>query len=415
MYLRPITLLLFTVWALITTGCNGAKETDEVAYILSVGIDAAPNNQLSITYRIADPHSLAGGKDSQSQSQKSSILINLTAPSLTEGRNILKSIISREPRISHLKIFVISEELARKGLGDLFGLFMRHREYRGTVFLAIVRGSAKEVLEKNRPDLDVLTSRWVESMLQSYFESSYFLRADIYQFYKRLKNESGAPYAVLLGLNPLDGEDRANNEAVGNDRSEGYLAKQIPRQSGNPLEMCGTAVFKGDKLVGFLNNKETRALSILLGDLERGFMSLEDPLVPSKQVDINIHLGRKPNINVDISSTIPAITISVYLEGDILGVSSGTNYEAGDYKVLLEQQISNTIFEQITSMLKRTQDLGTDVVNFGYYIRPKFNTVQELENYHWDSKYPEAVIHLDVQTKLRRDGLMRKTTPIRKE
>ncbi|MBP2652039.1 MAG: germination protein, Ger(x)C family [Firmicutes bacterium] len=414
MYLRAITLLIFTVFALITTGCNGAKETDEVAYILSVGLDAAPNNQFSITYRIAVPRTLAGIDPSQGQNKNSSILVNVTAPSLTEGRNLLKSIISREPMISHIRIFVISEELARKGLGDILGSLMRYREYRGTIFLAIVRGSVREVLEKNRPDLEVLPSRWIESMFQLHSESSYYLRADVHQFYKRLKNESGAPYAVVIGINPLTGEDQGR-QAVDKDKGKEYLASQIPRQSANPLDMCGTAVFKGDKLVGFLNNKETRAVSILLGDLTRGFMSIEDPLVPNKSVHINVHLARKPNIIVDISSAIPVITISVFLEGEFIGIPSGTNYESDEYMVLFENQISNTIFDQITSMLKVTQDLGTDVINFGYFIRPQFNTVQELEDYHWDSKYSEAVIKVNVQTKLRRNGLMRKTTPIRKD
>ncbi|MBP2643892.1 MAG: germination protein, Ger(x)C family [Firmicutes bacterium] len=411
---RPITLLLLITSIFLTAGCNGAFETDDVAYILSVGIDAAPNNQFTITYRLAVPVSLAGLDPSQSQAKKSSTLVTLTAPSLSEGRNLLKSIISREPKISQTKIIVVSEDIARNGLDALLGSLTRYREYRGTIFLAVVRGSVREVFEKNAPDIDSLTSRWVETIFQSSNESSYYLPADVHQFYKRLKNESGAPYTALMGLNPLVGENLTNSEPD-KDKGKELLATQMPRQSGNRLEILGTAVFKGDKLVGFLTNKETRAMSILLGNFNRGFMTIEDPLEPTKAVNINIHLDTKPKINVDISRDIPIITISISLDGELIGIPTGINYEAPAFKTVLENQVSNTIAEQITSMLSSTQQLGTDVVNFGYYIRPQFTTLQELENYHWDSKYPQTIFKLEVHTKLRQSGLMRKTMPIRKD
>jgi len=415
MYLRPVIFVLCTVLTLIAAGCNGAQELDEVAYILSVGLDAAPNNQLAITYRIAIPTTISGVEPSQGSSKKSSVVVTVIAPTMTDGRNLLNSIISRSPKVFHIKTIVIGEELARKGLSDLVSSVMRFRDYRETIILAIARGSAKDLIVANQPELDVLPSRWVESMFQSYYESSYYLRADLHQFYKRLKNETGAPYAVVMGINPLSGKGQAENRPLGEDKGRAYIASQIPRYNGNPVEVCGTAVFKGDKLVGFLDSKQTRALSILLGDWKRGFMSVEDPLLPTKPVNVNIHLSGKPAITVDISSAIPAITIKLSLEGEFTAISSGINYESEDYKVLLEHQVSNTIFEQILDMLSVTQGLGTDVVNFGYYIRPLFNTIQALEAYNWNSKYPEASITLEVETHLRRSGLMRKTMPIRED
>ncbi len=417
MYLRPVIFCLMVLLSLANAGCNGARETDDIAYAVTVGIDAAPDNQLAITYRLAVPEALSsgegggGGKD-----KKTSQLITVTAPSLAEGRNLLNTSVSRAVNLSQIKALFIGEELARRGLADLIGPFIRFREFRESMFLIVIQGStAKEFMEKNQPEFELLTSRWVESSIATSSETSSYLTTHFHQFYQRLKGDSGAPYAIAMGTNPLSGENNYQQEPVANDKTPEYLPNEIPKQGGNPSVVMGTAVFKSDKLVGFLTDKQTRGLSILMNKFPAGFFTVDDPLEPGKSVNAQVRLGEKPHIGVDISTEKPVITIDVFFEGEISSIASGIFYESPAYTSLLENQISNVIYEQINEMLQITQSWGTDVVDFGYYIRPQFATIQEFNHYQWDSKYPQAVIRLQVKTELRRTGLMRKSIPIRKD
>jgi len=79
----------------------------------------------------------------------------------------------------------------------------------------------------------------------------------------------------------------------------------------------------------------------------------------------------------------------------------------------LEQLISETISQRMLLMLKQAQQLGSDVVDFGYYLRPQFTTDQEFKDLHWDTIYPKAEFNVLVTTQLRRSGIMRKSSPIR--
>jgi hypothetical protein len=245
-------------------------------------------------------------------------------------------------------------------------------------------------------------------------ETSYYLPVTLHEFYIRLKTNSGAPLAVGYGLNPLSGQDQpSGTEPVGKTKT--YLPGDLPRQGGDPVEFTGMAVFKADKMVGYLDSGETRALSILLNKYNNGFLSVPDPLAKAHLVTMSMRNGRAPKIAIDISGEKPAIHINILLEGEITGHPSGIAYEKSDYLPLLEAQVSNLFQRQIADMLVRVQEWGTDVADFGYFIRPKFMTMDELKDYNWDRQFPQATVTIKVKTELRRAGLMRRTQEIRKE
>ncbi|MBP2646242.1 MAG: germination protein, Ger(x)C family [Firmicutes bacterium] len=408
-----VTIMLFAT-SLLITGCNGAKELDEVGYVLTVGVDVAEGDQLDFTYEIAIPRALASESPGKTNRKATVTFVTVTAPTLTEGRNLLNSVIARAPNLSHVTTFVIGEGLARKGLADILGMTMRLRQFRGATDIVVVNGKAKDFLLQNTPE-EVLPSRWFQSMLSTGVETGYYLRTSLHEFYVRLKSRTSAPYTTLMAINPLNGEGRSSDPAVSNDNVHDYLPKDVPRAEGNPATVVGTAVFKGDKMVGMLPSEETRMLAMLLGNYPRGFMTMTDPLAPQHSVNVNLRLGRKPKINVNISGEHAVISVNVFLEGDLAGIPSGINYESPENTRLLNQQISEIVRQKMLLMLQQTQEWGADVVDFGYYIRPKYATNQEFENLHWDAIYPNAEFNVVVTTQIQRTGLMHKTSPIPSE
>lgn len=406
--------LCLTILCLLLSGCTGAKETDQLAWVIAIAIDKA-GDQLEITYRIAVPRALAAGDAGGGDKKQSSILISIKAPSFAEGINLLNSTVSRQISLSQVKSIVISEELAQAGIEDLISPISRFREFRGSIFIQVARGSAKELFEKNMPSLENLPTRWIENYIINTNEASYYISSTLHEFLLRLKGLTGAPYTMYDATNPLDGKTRSRGYRFEGEAAHQYLPGDIPRTGGNPVEIAGTAVFKADKMVGALDNEETRILLLLQNRLNRTFLVIQDPLSTKDLVNVLIKNGSKPKFKVDISQEKPVIDIGIFIEGEIISIPSGIQYEKGEYLSLLEQQIANIISRETRDMLVKTQLWGTDVVDFGYYIRGKFGTRQELVSYKWDSRYPEATINVVVKTKLRRSGLMQKSTPIRRE
>ena len=397
---------------LLLAGCNGGRETDEIAWVISVGVDKV-GEELEITYRVAVPRALAG-ETSGGGDQKPTTLVTVKASSLAEGRNLLNTTLARAVSLSQVRLIVISEKLARNGVDDLIGPLIRFREFRGSTFIMVARGSIRETFEKNVPALEALTSRWVENYVQTSNEVSYYPRATLHDFYLRLKNATGAPYTMYYSLNPLTGEGHSTGKTVAGEATKQYLPGDMPRIGGDPAEVLGTAVFKGSKMAGALDTEGTRAFITLQNRLDRNFLVVEDPLTPKHKVNIAIRNGSKPKIEIVSLGENPVIRVDVFLEGEISAIPSGIAYEEPEYRTLLEKQVSNVIKSQIQNMFAQTQEWGADIVDVGYYSRGKFSTVQELEAY-WTDRYRQAEFVINVETELRRSGLMQRSEPIRKE
>ncbi|WP_425058673.1 Spore germination protein B3 [Sporomusa carbonis] len=412
---RVIAIIFMVVLSLVAAGCNGAKETDEVAYIVAMGLDAGQDGKLKVTYLVALPQAV-GGQDSGKGGEKPPALLTFEGENLAETRGLLNSSLSRTSILSHVKAIIIGEELARKGLARVTSPFMRYREYRGSMFLIVAnRTTAQRLLSANKPIFETLQSKFFESMMLKSVDNSFFPRTNIHEFYVRLKSNSAAPIIALFGLNPGNG-GHAVGEIMPPEKDAEYIAGAMPRQGGGgSVEAVGTAVFKGDKLVGLLTSEETRAMAIVHGDFDRGFVVVEDPLMPKENINCYIRLGSSPKIKVVMTDGRPVIDVTIKIEAEITSIGSGISYETGGYREQLEAQVSKVLEQQVTNMLIKTRDLQTDVVGFGYQARACFPTYRDYMAVDWATLYGQAEFKVAVSTRVRRTGLMWRSSGMRPE
>jgi spore germination protein KC len=416
---RFFAIICLVLITLVISGCNGGRETDEVAYVIGIGIDKAGEGKINITYQIAIPRALGtggggSGESGDSVGSKSVETVTINTSNIAEARNILNTLLARTPNLSHNKAFFIGEELARQGLGDLLGPLVRYREYRGSMFIAIVRGgTAQEYLKKLNPKLELLPSKFIETMMLTNTETGYYVRSNLQEFYKSLKSRSDSPHAALVSMNAVNGKDLSSGEKLPSEKVNEYLAGDFPVYGSTALSnFAGTALFRQDKMVGTLTTEETRMLLILQGNLPRAFIPIGDPQLPDKSVNIQMRLGQKPTIKLQQVAGRILFDISVMLEGEVTAIPSGIHYEQREYREQLEAQLSTIIQSEIEKMLKKTQQLDSDPVGFGYYSRTISPTYQVWQQQNWDDIYPSVQFHVHVTTKLRRTGLMGKTSPI---
>ncbi|MDF2570938.1 MAG: gerBC 1 [Sporomusa sp.] len=409
---RLLTGLLLVI-ALLTTGCIGSRETDDIAYVIAVGVDKSDEKMMEVTYQIALPREQGGGGKEGGEAASSFILNTIKATNLAEARNLLTSTMGRFPSLTHTKAFIISEEFARQGLGSFIGPLLRFREFRGSIILVIVKGTAKDFMHANNPKIDTQMSKYYEGLLFEKRESGFFLQTDVHDFYIRLKNPVGSPYALYAGLNPKGGINAPAGPKVPPEKTDEYIPGGIPRSGDeNRPEFLGTALFRADKMVGWLSNEETRVMEILQGDFTRGYLVIEDPLEPKASINISLRMGEQPDIKLRMNDGKVSILVKLRLEGEITSIPSGINYEVDEYRQLLEAQITTLMEHQIRKMLRKTQELGTDPFGFTAYMRPEFKTDDELMKADLLELYSQADIQLDIKSAIRRSGLMWRSTEI---
>ena len=189
----------------------------------------------------------------------------------------------------------------------------------------------------------------------------------------------------------------------------------MPRSGVAKREYVGTAVFRGDKMVGFLDSMQTRLFLMVAGKYNRGTMSFEDPNVAEESIVVDLRLGRRPKIKASFDQEDrPIVDVKINLEADIDAIQSRINYESTKMIDQLNNHIENEIKEGISKTIEKTQkELASDIFEFGNYFAGYFTDIDAWEKYNWLSHYPKAKVNVDVDVNIRRTGLMIYSAPVK--
>lgn len=419
-------ILLMIILLVLLSGCNGSHETDQLAYVVAIGVDREENGRFLVTYQIAVPREIAGGGDSgsgesdSSGGKKSFINISLVGASFAETRNELKSAISLVPVMYQAKMIILGEDLARKGVGDVLAPLARFREFRGSMYVTVAAGRAKEFLEHNKPSISTSSNKYYELMMQSDQVAGSFLATSLHAFYHHVKQPGEDAYVTFVGVNPQAKSEKieknpAANQTRGKHKMETpQVAGNIERSGGNEAEFMGVAVFHGDRMTGVLDSHQTRILSMLLRRFKNGFISVEDPLITQGKKGINLHyvVSEPPDVKVGFADGKPIVQVNLKLEGEITSIASGIHYEDIEKRHQLEAYMSNLFTEDLLDFFQTTQAMNSDVFGVGNYYRSQFSLLSAYRDFDWKNRYSLAQISGNVEFKIRRTGLMWQTKPI---
>ena len=417
-----LIILICCIFSILLTACHDANETDDFAHVLAVGIDKGISNKWRITVQFATLKSDGGSKiqttggnqDFETQEQDGYTFITLDAPSFYGGVSMINSILSRKLNFMHTKLLVLSEDIAKSGLvGEYLAPIVRYREIRRNVRVLISKCEASKFIKENKPIFGKTLSKSMEQIVQEGSNMDFFPNITLGDFYDDIKSTYNQPIAILACVN-----DYSNFKEMGSlwgeeFKSEGdYLAGQIPRIGGNKIELYGTAVFDGDIMVGELNGDETRLMLMARGQFQRGFFTLPDPEKPALIVPLDVRAARKRNVMVKLDGDKPVIVLKIQLEGDLLAVQSGINYEIKEMKPVLEKAFEQYIKNRLDTLIEKCQRLNADVFRFGGIAARQFSTIEKWEQYNWISEFEKAEVNTEVDFTIRRTGAILKSSPV---
>ncbi len=398
-----------------SVGCLGARETDQLAFVLAIGFDKAENNQQEVTITIANTLAFSSTGGSGGQNAASYETVSVKAPSAWETGNLFNSFNSRELAYMHTKVFVIGEETAKDGIEKYLTAVSRFREARGNSSLYICKGKAKDFLMNNKPVLETSPAKQIELVENTSKIIGYFPVTTVNNFLKGLKDLHSSPVAGLVGIHKTDKDEQVEKllRETTDPLQEPYYAGAVPRTGGNKAEFIGTAVFKDDKMVGVLSGSETRTMLLLQGKLTSSMYNMTDPKHDNFNIAINLRQARKPEIRIKHEADGLKIEETVFLEGEFVAIESGENYEGIETKRQLEQAFSREVEKQAKELIAKTKEQNYgDIFQYDRYYRKELATWEEWKNLNWKEIYDQTEINIICKTNIRRPGFLRQTLPI---
>lgn len=420
MHKKAKLLILFVLLlCCVLTGCYDSREIDDEVYAVSIGVDKGVDNKLRITIQYPTYKSETGGSGSEPGKQGSANLQSgsnidtIEAPTIIEGIDMYGMTISRRVSLMHAKMLVLSEDLAREGVGYFMGAFKRFRELRSTMAIAVVSGKAEDFILENKSNIGGSISKATEQMFLEAVYSNYFPVVRFSDFYKAMISTYSQPIATYGGVNDFSKMRNTNVKSPTLNVLQGFLPGNLPRRGDVKSEFTGTAVFDGDKMVGSLDSYETTYYLMMIGKFPIGAVTLVDPHAPGKAIVLDMRNGRTPKIKAYFIQGRPVIDVYLNMEADVESIQSRINYEDLGKIQELNLYIRDNLLKGMQALVKKTQvELNSDIFGYGRYVAANFGTIQDWEKYKWLNHYKEAKVNINLEVNIRRTGLMLTSSPI---
>lgn len=407
MRLRPRLVLAMALVLVLLTGCWDRTELEDQSYIVLIGVDRDEQEGVILTAMVAMVQEFAAGTLNApvqpSEPVLAATLLTARAATITQAIFVLNGAMTRRLDLRHLRAVVVGESLGRQGLEPVVMELLRTPLARGSGLLIQAKGRAYDVLNALRPVGEVNPGRMAEGILLQAKQLHLAPPVRLHQYTTAAAATGGDPYLPVLAVNPNVTGTGGIPPATGRQSA---LPGELPRLGGNPVEFVGLAIFRRDRLAGFLNVDETQMLLALRGEMGKAYVTFPDPDVPGQQVTTRFHQENLPRYRATYQGGRPRVHVRLLFEGEVLAMPGGTNYSEPEAGQRLARAASDYAAETIRGMLEKLHSWGADPVGFGHLYRGRFRSVREWEQYEWRRQLPDLTVEVEPVMRFRRFGLL---------
>ncbi len=386
-------------------GCSDAEEPDSLGYVVAIGIDKAENKEAryDITIQFANPVKISGGASQEGgKGGKESIKnITVTAPSIYSAVNVANHIVSKVFTLSHTKVVVFSEDIAKEGVKDILETIGRSSDIRPNTYFTVSKCSAKEFLESVNPETEVNPTRYYTMLFENEF-SGFIPQNKSQDFYFFANTSEKNPVLPLSSTSKKKGTDNFNETGY-QYRLEDFSAGEIPSEK-TEVQIIGMAIFDKDKYIGEMGDIETEIYNLLTGKYKSSYVTYFFSQSPKDPITVLQQQNKRPKIKVDTSGDVPKISLNIYVEADF--TSSTPEMAVEEHLDEFAREASEDLKREIENFLTKTKDMKADIVGFGSYAKRNFLDQAGFDKYNWKEKYPAAEIDVNVDFQVRRTGLV---------
>lgn len=398
--IKFINLCLCIVLSTITlSGCYDSSEIENLAYVIAIGIDEADSNSFNLTFQTAIPKSIAGEGGGEGTD-----ISSFNTDNFLSGLKKASEFLSREINLSHTKIIVVSENIAKEGITAFLNGLQKNMQIRPNVNIIVASEGAKKYIESIQPKLTANPSKYFELLLKSYETDFLVPTTELEKYLYRVKNYGAQPVAIYAGIDKDINESKKPG-AEDASKKEGGESKESDESEKKNMTIKGLAVFKMDKMVGKLDSKEATLFSLLTGSNNNVSIEIVDPIDKRFKVLGNVIKGKPLSTKITVKNGKPKIDINLMLNIDIQAVQSDNDYDESAKAAKLKKAYEDYLNEGMKKLLlKATSDLKTDIFGFGELAKRNFNTIDEWDQAKWPNIFPQSEYNINTDVKIARQA-----------
>lgn len=394
-----ITILVIVFVTSFSASYNSLN-IDNLAFVIALGIDKSETNKLEVTFEFS-----AVDPSSEGTLSTKPVFNTVQCSSITNGINMMNAYLDRKVNLSHCKLIVFSEEIAKDGIADEIYSLINETQVRPSSNIVVSKCYSKYYIENSTPTLESLVTKYYQIFPNTSEYTGYTCNATIGDFFNNISSNYSDPYAILGGI--YNDDNSSNSETI-NDST--IKSNEAPITGTRKTQNIGLAVFDNDKLVGELNAIETACFLNIEKKIDTFLISIPNPEIVDNKIDIYLTPNTTHKIDVSIVNGAPYIKIKLRFSGKIYSMTRDAQYL--DNKILdkISSSCETYLESQFSNYLYKTSNVfKSDINQFGSYALSEFTTTSEFENYDWQNNYKNSTFDIDIETVLDSGFLLNQT------
>ena len=396
-------ILCLSITMAIFTGCYDNREIEDLAYVIAIGIDEADGNSFNLTFQTAVPQAITGGGGEGTD------ITSYKTENFLTGLKKSSQYLSRTINLSHTKIIVVSEAIAKKGITAFVNGLQQGMQIRQDINIVVAADGAKKYLESIQPKLSSNPSRYYELLFKSYQSDFLVPYAQLEDYIYRSKNQGAQPIAIYTATDtsiieskkPEGRGDGEKKDSGGSDKKSGGGSDNSGGgEEPKRMSLSGLAVFQQDKMVGKLNAREASVFALMTGSNNIN-MDIEDPLDKRFKVLGNLKQDKASSTKVTFRNGKPVIGINLNLDINVQSVQSDYDYDIPRNADILNKAYKEMLEKEVRALLiKLTYQYKSDVFGYGELAKKNFVTNKEWQKYNWLKIFPETKYDIKLNTEV---------------
>ena len=374
---KKIILIIF-ITLFMLTGCYDYKELNNIAIISATEI-SKKNDEFVVKAHVINPHA----PDKTTITETPFIIYTGYGKTLQEAYRKITSSSTKFLYSNHLQILIINESVAKENLKDIVDFFARNPSIRTEFYVLI--GKNDNILNIITPGS--ITSSNIKKILET--NQEYLGTSRIVTFNEFLNMYLDKHKEIVL----------PSIEAINYNKESENIKNTEKSNLTNKYQLSNLAIFKSNKLIGYLNDEESLTYNIIKNKLKNSILTYQcqkDKYLTLEIIDSKANIKSKENklfIDIDMKTNLNEIQCNININN---------NNILNKLKKDIEIYLSNNIYKNINNI---RQNYNSDIFEFIDIIYKHNNNYYQKVNKEWyQNKYKEIEIIINTNIEIIEKG-----------
>ncbi|EFM12324.1 germination protein, Ger(x)C family [Paenibacillus curdlanolyticus YK9] len=361
---------------------------NDIAITMGLGVDVAEDGELLVSIQVVDSGEVSASKGTLGRSPV--VLYQSKGKTVSEAIQRMSTISPRMIYNSHLRILVLSEALAKRGINDVLDYISRDRQFRTDFSVIISKNSrAEDTLKILTPIEQIPATQLFRALANSEKQWAPTVVVNFDDLIQMMV--SGGQQPIVPGIIVIGDADKGSRRT--------NVTTSVP---ASRLKYIGLSVFKEDRLEGWLNETESRAYNFIRGNVVNsiGNLTCDDGKFLSLEVQ-----RTQSKLVAKLEKDKPKLSVTLKVEANVAEVACQIELTKEEVIRKLEKKSEQMLKMIMMNTIKHVQqEYQSDIFGFGNEVHRHYPDYWKKLNGDWNTQFAQTPVEVRVETKIRQLG-----------